>query len=199
LANAVRLAAPTARVVEVSISDTAAALSLRDIPFKELDIRGSRNSLNLIPEALEMLAKHKDLAAELITNDFESAQLPKAFETMWNRNAQVGKIVIDLPAANAPESTAQLPEVHPASPPTLLSPQSTNLMRTTMSSLWDPAHPDLPLQYVPQPMGYAYWSLKRPPNSEEHRLPAAVSSGRQPITWGRKPGMPTAQKPASSI
>ncbi|HIW45357.1 MAG TPA: alcohol dehydrogenase catalytic domain-containing protein [Candidatus Yaniella excrementigallinarum] len=114
LANAVRLAAPTARVVQVGISDTTAALSLRDIPFKELDIRGSRNSLNLIPEALEMLAKHQDLAAELITHDFEFAQLPKAFETMGDRNAQVGKIVIDLPAANAPDSTAQLQEVHPA-------------------------------------------------------------------------------------
>src|SRR5699024_4411964 len=82
--------------------------------IKELDIRGSRNSLNLIPEALEMLAKHQDLAAELITHDFEFAQLPKAFETMGDRNAQVGKIVIDLPAANAPDSTAQLQEVHPA-------------------------------------------------------------------------------------
>src|SRR5699024_10270432 len=199
LANAVRLAAPTARVVQVGISDTTAALSLRDSPFKELDIRGSRNSLNLIPEALEMLAKHQDLAAELITHDFEFAQLPKAFETMGDRNDQVGKIVIDLPAANAPDSTAQLQEVHPARPPTLLSPQPTNLMRTTMPSLWDPAHPDSPLQYVPQPMGDAYWWLKRPPNSEEHRLRAAVSCGRQPITWGRKPGMPSAQKTASSI
>src|SRR5699024_10990245 len=136
----------------VGISDTTAALSLRDIPFKELDIRGSRNSLNLIPEALEMLAKHQDLAAELITHDFEFAQLPKAFETMGDRNAQVGKIVIDLPAANAPDYTAQLQEVHPACPPPLLAPQSTNSMRTTMSSLWDPPHPHLPLQYVPQPM-----------------------------------------------
>src|SRR5699024_3509179 len=114
LANAIHLAAPTARIVQVGISDTTAALSLRDIPFKELDIRGSRNSLNLIPDALEILTKHQDLANQLITHNFEFDQLTKAFETMGDRSAQVGKIVIDLPAANAPESTAQLQEVHNA-------------------------------------------------------------------------------------
>src|SRR5699024_11272919 len=114
LPRGVRLAGPTGRVVQVRISDTTAARSLRDIPLKDLDIRGSRDSLNLIAVALEMLAEHQDLAAELITHDFEFAQLPKAFETMGDRNAQVGKIVIDLPAANAPDSTAQLQEVHPA-------------------------------------------------------------------------------------
>src|SRR5699024_12292351 len=85
LANAVRVAAPTARVVQVGISDTTAALSLRDIPFKQPDIRGSRNSLTLIPEALELLAKQQDLPAELSTRDREFAQLPKAFESMRDR------------------------------------------------------------------------------------------------------------------
>ncbi|MCW4464737.1 alcohol dehydrogenase catalytic domain-containing protein [Glutamicibacter sp. MNS18] len=97
--NAVRLAAPTARIVQVGISVATASLSMRDIPFKELDIRGSRNSLNLIPEALDVLNRHHELAYRLITHSFGLNQLPQAFETMADRTAQVGKILIDMPAS----------------------------------------------------------------------------------------------------
>lgn len=112
LENAVRLAAPTARIVQVGISTASAALSMRDIPFKELDIRGSRNSLNLIPEALEILNKRHDLANGLITHNFDLQQLTEAFETMEDRSAQVGKIVIDMPAAKDTEADELLAEVH---------------------------------------------------------------------------------------
>jgi L-gulonate 5-dehydrogenase len=112
LENAVRLAAPTARVVQVGISTASAALSMRDVPFKELDIRGSRNSLNLIPEALGILNKRRDLAEALITHRFDFQQLNQAFETMEDRSAQVGKIVIAMPAATGAESKALLAEVH---------------------------------------------------------------------------------------
>ncbi|MFL4475730.1 alcohol dehydrogenase catalytic domain-containing protein [Paeniglutamicibacter sp. MACA_103] len=98
--NAVRLAAPTARIVQVGISTHTAALSMRDVPFKELDIRGSRNSLNLIPAALEVLNRHQDLAYQLITHGFELEQLDEAFRTMLDPAQDVGKIVIDMPAGN---------------------------------------------------------------------------------------------------
>ncbi|MGB9034364.1 MAG: alcohol dehydrogenase catalytic domain-containing protein [Paeniglutamicibacter sp.] len=97
--NAVRLAAPTARIVQVGISTATAALSMRDVHFKELDIRGSRNSLNLIPEALEVLNRHHDLAYKLITHSFDLKQLGQAFETMLDPGQNVGKIVIDMPAS----------------------------------------------------------------------------------------------------
>lgn len=97
--TAVRLAAPTARLVQVGISTRHAAVSLRDIPFKELDIRGSRNSLNLIPDALEVIARHQEQAAQLVTHRFDFGSLGLAFETMMDPGQAVGKIVIDLPAA----------------------------------------------------------------------------------------------------
>ena len=111
LENAVRLAAPTARIVQVGISAGNAALSMRDVPFKELDIRGSRNSLNLIPEALEILHKRQDLADALITHSFDFEHLNDAFETMGDRSAQVGKIVINMPAANTAQADEILAEV----------------------------------------------------------------------------------------
>lgn len=111
LENAVRLAAPTARIVQVGISTASAALSMRDVPFKELDIRGSRNSLNLIPQALEILNKRHDLADALITHSFGLDQLHEAFETMDDRSAQVGKIVIDMPVATSAEPAELTAEV----------------------------------------------------------------------------------------
>ncbi len=96
--TAVSVAAPTARLVQVGISGRQALLSLRDLPFKELDILGSRNSLNLIPEALEVLARHQHVAARLVTHRFPFDSLSAAFETMLDSGQSVGKIVIDLPA-----------------------------------------------------------------------------------------------------
>src|SRR5690625_7833840 len=81
LENAVRLAAPTARIGQVGISTGVAGLSMREVPFKELDIRGSRNSLNLIPEALEVLNTRQDLANKSITHSLAHRQLDYAFET----------------------------------------------------------------------------------------------------------------------
>lgn len=97
--NALRLAAPTARIVQVGISTATAALSMRAVPFKELDILGSRNSLNLIPAALEVLNRHQDLADLLITHSFELENLNEAFGTMLDPANSVGKIVINMPAA----------------------------------------------------------------------------------------------------
>jgi L-gulonate 5-dehydrogenase len=105
--NAVRLAGPTGRIVQVGISARAAALSLRDLPFKELDIRGSRNSLNLIPDALRLLAAHQDQAHDLVTHRFPLADLNAAFHTMSDPTQEVGKIVIDLPAAQPAAAPAR--------------------------------------------------------------------------------------------
>lgn len=111
LEDAVRLAAPTARIVQVGISTASASLSMRDIPFKELDIRGSRNSLNLIPDALESLNRNHDVAYGLITHTFGLHQLNEAFETMEDRSAQVGKVLIDMPVTNDVEAAELIAEV----------------------------------------------------------------------------------------
>ncbi|WP_115788152.1 alcohol dehydrogenase catalytic domain-containing protein [Arthrobacter silvisoli] len=99
---AVRLVASAGRIVQVGISPRIAMLSMKDIPFKELDIMGSRNSLNLIPQGLELLSRHPDLARTLVTHRFPFGELQQAFELMQGRSEPVGKIVIDLPAAAAP-------------------------------------------------------------------------------------------------
>lgn len=98
--NAVRLVAPTGRIVQVGISTRSAQLSLRDVPFKELDIRGSRNSRNLIPDALRLIAAHQDRISRLVTHRFPLGEISTAFQTMSDPAEQAGKIMVDLPAAD---------------------------------------------------------------------------------------------------
>jgi L-gulonate 5-dehydrogenase len=101
LENAIRLVASAGRIVQVGISARSATVSMKDIPFKELDLLGSRNSLNLIPDGLALLARHPDAGRALLTHRFAFEELQQAYELMRNRTEKVGKILIDMPAARA--------------------------------------------------------------------------------------------------
>lgn len=110
LENAIQLVASAGRIVQVGISPRAVTFSLKDIPFKEIDIMGSRNSLNLIPDGLALLARHPSQARTLLTHRFGFRDLPKAYALMGNRTEKVGKIVIDMPAARAADEAISAQE-----------------------------------------------------------------------------------------
>ncbi len=94
LENAVRLIAPAGRIVQVGISQAAAALTVKDLTDKEIELVGSRNSRGLIPAALDLLQRHRDAATALITHRFELTELGEAFRIMADRRVPTGKIVI---------------------------------------------------------------------------------------------------------
>ncbi|AUI50542.1 alcohol dehydrogenase catalytic domain-containing protein [Arthrobacter crystallopoietes] len=108
LENAIRLVASAGRIVQVGISPRSAAVSMKEVPFKELDLLGSRNSLNLIPDGLNLLAAHQDQARELMTHRVPFGKLADAFELMRNRTEKVGKIMIEMPASQPPSQNAQV-------------------------------------------------------------------------------------------
>lgn len=99
LENAIRLVASAGRIVQVGISARQAAVSMKDIPFKELDLMGSRNSLNLIPDGLALLAKYAQQAQALMTHRFAFEDLQQALRLMQDRTEKVGKILIEMPAS----------------------------------------------------------------------------------------------------
>ncbi|MDQ0620476.1 zinc-dependent alcohol dehydrogenase [Arthrobacter globiformis] len=101
LETAVRLVASAGRIVQVGISARTASVPMNAMPFKEIDLLGSRNSLNLIPAGLELLARHRDQARALMTHRFAFENLQQAFELMRSRDEPVGKIVVDMPAAQS--------------------------------------------------------------------------------------------------
>ena len=87
--------------MQVGISARTATVPMNAIPFKEIDLLGSRNSLNLIPAGLELLARHRDQARALMTHRFGFGDLQQAFELMRSRTEPVGKIVVDMPASQS--------------------------------------------------------------------------------------------------
>lgn len=97
LQNAVQLVATAGRVVTVGISDQTIAMSMRTLPVKELELIGSRNSKNLIGQALELLNRHQREAGILMTHRFPLTGLAEAFKTMRSGSIHVGKIAIDMP------------------------------------------------------------------------------------------------------
>lgn len=113
LENAIRLVASAGRIVQVGISPRSAAVSMKDIPFKELDLMGSRNSLNLIPDGLTLLAKYPHQARALMTHRFAFEDLQQAFRLMQNRTEKVGKIVIEMPAAQRAHAATQRTAAEP--------------------------------------------------------------------------------------
>jgi L-gulonate 5-dehydrogenase len=108
LENAIRLVASAGRIVQVGISPRSASVSMKDLPFKELDLLGSRNSLNLIPEGLALLARHPERARALMTHRFGFRDLQQAYELMRGRTEKVGKILIEMPAAQAASQAASV-------------------------------------------------------------------------------------------
>jgi L-gulonate 5-dehydrogenase len=97
VATAVDLVATAGRVVCVGISDAELRLSLRTLPVKEIDLLGSRNSQGLLGESLQLLDRHQDRLAGLITHRFPFDRLDEALATLADPAAGVGKIAIDFP------------------------------------------------------------------------------------------------------
>lgn len=100
LVNALSVVASAGRVVAVGISDRAATLSMRTLPVKDIDLLGSRNSQDLIGEALLLLGGRLAEADMLITHRFPFDRLGEAFETMRSRTELVGKVAIDVPGVS---------------------------------------------------------------------------------------------------
>lgn len=99
LANAVRTVAAGGRITQVGIAKRDVTFPMHLLPFKEIDIVGSRNSEGLIPECLEIIARHPETVRSLITHRFDFDDLDAAYRTMGDRSIPVGKIAIDIPIA----------------------------------------------------------------------------------------------------
>lgn len=94
--NAMYAVAPAGRVVQVGISTQQTQFPLSLLPFKEIDLLGSRNSQGLIPEALEIIPRYPETVRNLITHSFGSRELGTAFTVMADPTQRVGKILINM-------------------------------------------------------------------------------------------------------
>ena len=94
--NAIRLVAHAGRIVQVGISQRDIPVPIAELALKELDLLGSRNSLDLIPDGLRLLARHEPVVRTLITHRFPLAEINDAYRVMRARTEYVGKVVVGL-------------------------------------------------------------------------------------------------------
>lgn len=98
LISAMDAVAHAGRVVIVGISDRDVTLPQRTIAFKELDVLGSRNSADLIPDGLALIAENQPAFRSLITHRFAFDKTADALLALRNDAAQVRKVLITIGA-----------------------------------------------------------------------------------------------------
>ena len=98
LVSAMDAVAHAGRVVIVGISDRDVTLPQRTIAFKELDVVGSRNSADLIPDGLALIAQNQPAFRSLITHRFAFDDTADALLALQTDTAQVRKVLITIGA-----------------------------------------------------------------------------------------------------
>lgn len=96
LSAAIDMVTNAGTVVAVGISMAEVRLPMTVLPYKELDLLGSRNSCRLFPAAVEFVMRNRAFAEELITHRFALADTQEAFALAHDGGAGVGKIVIEV-------------------------------------------------------------------------------------------------------
>lgn len=92
--TAVDLVAHSGTVVVVGISDLDVAIPVVEFTRKELDIRGSRNSRNLFPEAIEMIRAHRDEVRSWVTHRVGLDDVPSVIKRATEHPEDVEKVVV---------------------------------------------------------------------------------------------------------
>jgi L-gulonate 5-dehydrogenase len=95
--TAVDLVAPAGRVVVVGLSSHEAPLRVGDLAFKEIDVLGvSCCNADEFSDAVSLVARRRDILAQLVTHEFPLEQTPEAMSYAIQHPAEVMKAVIRL-------------------------------------------------------------------------------------------------------
>jgi L-gulonate 5-dehydrogenase len=94
----VELVAQAGRVVVVSLSSERAPVRVGDLPLKEIDVLGvSCCGSGEFAAAVDLVGRHRDAVAALVTHEFELERAPEAIEYAMTHPAEVMKAVVRLP------------------------------------------------------------------------------------------------------
>jgi L-gulonate 5-dehydrogenase len=97
--TAVELVAHAGRVVVVGLSADHAPVRVGDLPLKEIDVLGvSCCGAAEFAEAVELVGRHADVAAALVTHEFPLERAPEAMVYAMEHPAEVMKAVVRVDA-----------------------------------------------------------------------------------------------------
>jgi len=96
---ALELICNTGVVVLVGISDAMVILPMSVVPYKAVDVRGSRNRQGSLDPAARFVHRHRDLCELMVTHRFSLTETQHAFAVLEGgagRLSSVGKVVVEL-------------------------------------------------------------------------------------------------------
>lgn len=83
-------------IVVVGISDQEVSIPVIEFSRKEVDVLGSRNNSGIFQDAVDLVRRHRDRVAGLVTQTFPLAEVPSAIEYAMNNPQDVEKVVITV-------------------------------------------------------------------------------------------------------
>lgn len=96
LRGAFELVAHSGTIVVVGISDQEVSIPVIEFSRKEVDVLGSRNNCGIFADAVDLVRRHQDRVAVLVTHTFPLAEVPAAIEYAMNNPQDVEKLVITV-------------------------------------------------------------------------------------------------------
>jgi L-gulonate 5-dehydrogenase len=93
---AVELVAHSGTVVVVGLSKDQVTIPVTEFSRNELNLLGSRNNAGLFAAAVDMVTRHADLVAPLVTHVFPLTEVPQAIEFARTHPHEVEKVVIHV-------------------------------------------------------------------------------------------------------
>lgn len=99
--EAVDVVAPSGTVVIVGLSNDSLTVPMIEFTRKELSVIGSRNNMGLFAEAAQLVERHRDQAARLISHRFPFSRGIEAFELARTSPATTEKVIITMESVNA--------------------------------------------------------------------------------------------------
>ena len=90
------LVASAGRVVLIGLSDQEVSLPVIDFTRKEMTILGSRNNAGRFAEAIDLVGRHRDRLARMITHRYALEALPEAIQFAADHPAEVEKVMIEI-------------------------------------------------------------------------------------------------------
>jgi L-gulonate 5-dehydrogenase len=96
LRGAFELVAHSGTIVVVGISDQEVSIPVIEFSRKEVDVLGSRNNSGIFADAVDLVRRHRDRVAALVTHTFPLAEVPAAIEYAMNNPQDVQKLVITV-------------------------------------------------------------------------------------------------------
>ena len=99
LEQAVRVVAASGTIVIVGLSVNAASIPLISFTRKELNVLGSRNNLEVFPDAIETVRRHSPGIGALVTHRFPLEGASEAFEVLAEHPEVAEKVVVMVRSA----------------------------------------------------------------------------------------------------